>query len=159
MTISRRNFLRQGTLVSLSTIATLSAANLAFGQSFSKQKNRPEIFQVPREVEYATLNNITRQMFADAVNSTFVITHPVHGRVETYLKEVEDLRPPAFKNNPTTGHESFNLIFVSQSGIEFSQGTYDMEHEKLGRFELFIVPGVSRRYGRNYGASINRLFP
>jgi hypothetical protein len=159
MTISRRNFLRQGTLVSLSTIATLSVANLTFGQASGIKKPDPEIFQLPPEVQSAALNNMTREMFVALVNSTFVITHPVHGKVETYLKDVEDLRPPAFKNNKATGHECFNLIFVNQSGVEFTQGTYAMEHAKLGKFDLFIVPGTSQRYGRNYGAVINRLFP
>lgn len=159
MTISRRNFLKQGTLVSLSTIATLSVANLTFGQASRIKKPSPEIFQLPPEAHSAALNKITREMFVNSVNNTFIIYHPVHGKVETYLKGVEDLRPPAFKNNEKTGHECFNLVFVNQSGVEFTQGSYAIEHAKLGKFDLFIVPGTSQRYGRNYGAVINRLFP
>lgn len=160
MTISRRNFLRTTTLTSLSAVATLSFANLTFGQSFGQQKNfRPEIFEVPAEAYNSVLDRISRQMFLDFVNTTFVVYHAQKGRIEVYLKDVEDLRPQAFKNNATTGHECFNLIFVNQSGTALPQGTYTMEHPKLGTFDLFLVPGVNLRYGHNACATINRLFP
>jgi DNA-directed RNA polymerase subunit L len=160
MTTSRRNFLRQGTLLGLSTIATLSVANFTFGQSSNyRRPNGPGIFPVPEEVQYTTLDKLTRVMFANVLNSSFVIVHPVHGKVETYLKTVEDLSPPIFKMGAKHGIECFNLVFACQSDIEIHQGTYTLEHEKFGSFELFIVPGTRQRYGRDYNAIINRLFP
>jgi hypothetical protein len=160
MTISRRNFLRKTTMTSLSAVATLSLANLTLAQSFSSQKNiRPEIFEVPAEAYQAVLERISRQMFVDSINSNFVLYDQKQGKIQVYLKEVEDLRPVAFKNNPKSGHECFNLIFVNQSGTALPQGTYTVEHEKLGTFDLFLVPGVNQRYGHNLGAAVNRLFP
>jgi hypothetical protein len=147
-------------MTGLSAVATLSFANLALGQSFGSQKNyRPEIFEVPAEAYNSVLESISQKMFVDFINSTFVITHPELGKVSAYLKDVEDLRPPIFKTSPKKGLECFNLIFVNQSSVQFGQGTYQIEHEKLGTFDLFLVPGVNLRYGRNYGAVINRLYP
>jgi len=160
MSISRRNFLRKTTMTGISAVATFSFANTVFGQSFGQKKNyRPEIFEVPAEAYNTVLEQISMKMFADFVNTDFVVNHPEHGRISVYLKEVEDLRPQAFKFNSKAGIECFNLIFVSQNNVELGQGTYMMEHAKLGSFELFIVPGIARRYGRNYCATINRLFP
>jgi hypothetical protein len=160
MTISRRNFLRKTTMTGLSAVATLSLANLTFGQSFGNQKNfRPEIFEVPAEAYNTVLESISMQMFADFINSSFVVHHPELGKVDVYLKEVEDLRPQAFKNRPAKGIECFNLIFVNQSGTALPQGTYTMEHPKLGTFDLFLVPGINLRYGHNSGAVVNRLYP
>jgi hypothetical protein len=160
MTISRRNFLRTTTMTSLSAVATLSFANLSLGQSFGNQKNyRPEIFEVPAEAYNSVLDKISREMFVGLINSTFAVHHGDKGKIDVYLKEVEDLRPPAFKNNPARGIECFNLVFVNQSGTAMPQGTHTFEHEKLGTFELFLVPGVNLRYGHNSGAIINRLYP
>jgi hypothetical protein len=157
MSISRRNFLREGTLVGLSTIATLSLTNLTFGQSSGAKQSG--ITAVPPEAYETTLDKLSRQMFASVVYTTFVINHPKYGRIETYLKSVEDLSPPVFKANAKAGIECFNLVFACQSNIELAQGSYNFEHDKFGKFELFIVPGTRQRYGRDYGAVINRLFP
>jgi hypothetical protein len=147
-------------MVSLSTIATLSLANLTFGQNYNqKRPTRPGIFEVPSEAQNTVLDKLTRAMFEKEVNNTFVVSHPVHGRVEMYLKRVEDLTPQIFKRQAKEGIECFNLIFACQSNIELGQATYTMENKGLGQFELFIVQGTKQRYGRDYGAVINRLFP
>lgn len=160
MTISRRNFLKKTTMTGISAVAAFSFAESVFGQSYGSKKNpRPEIFEVPAEAYDAVLYQLTMRTFVNAVNQTFVINHPDKGKMEVYLKEVEDLRPPAFINNKTTGSECFNLVFVSQSATVLPQGTYTMWHEKLGTFEIFLVPGGAQRYGRNYGAAFNRLYP
>jgi hypothetical protein len=157
MSITRRNFLREGTLVGLSTVATLSLANLTFGQLTEAKKSG--LTAVPLEAYNTTLDKLSRDMFASVVYSTFIINHPTAGRIETYLKSVEDFTPPIFKQVAKKGVECFNLVFACQSSVEFTQGTYTIEHEKFGRFELFIVPGTRQRYGRDYGAVINRLYP
>lgn len=158
MTISRRNFLRNSSLVSLSTIATLSLADFGFAQSSGvKKPSGSGTYPVPHET--VPLDELTREMFASVVGSTFVVTHATHGRVYLYLKAVEDLAPEIFKSKSKEGIECFNLVFACQSSVELGQATVTMEHEQFGNFELFIVPGKEMRYGRDYGAVINRLFP
>src|SRR5215203_4951963 len=108
MTLSRRNFLRTTTMTGLSAVATLGFANLALGQSFGNRKNhRPEIFEVPAEAYNSVLDKINRQMFVGLINSTFLVHYGDKGSLQVYLKDVEDLRPPAFKNNPSKGIECF----------------------------------------------------
>src|SRR5689334_17787513 len=126
MSISRRNFLKTSALSSLSAVAALSFANTGFGQAYShtKKVRGPELFEVPAEAYDAVLYQFTMRTFVGLINQTFVIYHPEKGKMEMYLKEVEDLRPPAFKNNTTTRSECFNLVFVSQSEILLPQGTY-----------------------------------
>ncbi len=158
MTISRRSFLRNSSLVSLSGLATLSLANFSFGQSSGvKKPSGSGTFPVPHET--TLLDKLTREMFASVIGSTFVVTHPTHGRVDMYLKDVEDLTPEIFKSKSKYGIECFNLVFACQSSVELGQETVQMEHEKFGKFDLFIVQGKLMRYGFDYGAVINRLFP
>jgi hypothetical protein len=158
MTISRRNFLRNSSMVSLSTIATLSLADFSFGQSSGvKKPSSAGTFPVPHQT--TPLDKLTREMFAGVIGSTFVVTHPTHGRVDIYLKDVEDLSPEIFKSKAKYGIECFNLVFACQSSVELGQTTVTMDHEKFGSFDLLIVPGKAMRYGRDYSAIINRLFP
>jgi hypothetical protein len=147
-------------MTGISAVATFSFASSVFGQSYRHTKPyQPELFEVPAEAYNSVFEKLNMQTFISFTNDTFIIYHPEHGEMEVYLKEVEDLRPPAFKNNAKSGHESFNLVFVSQSDIALPQGTYMMGHGKIGMFEIFIVPGLPQRYGRNYGAAFNRLYP
>lgn len=158
MTISRRNFLRNSSMVTLSGLATLSLAELTFGQTGVKKPGSGTT-TVPSQAYGSKLDKLTREMFVGVIGSTFVITHPEHGRVDVYLKDVEDLSPEIFKSKSKSGVECFNLVFANQSNVELGQVTVTMDHEKFGSFELFIVPGKQQRYGRDYGAVINRLFP
>lgn len=161
MTISRRNFLKNGSMVGFSAVTTLGLTNLVFGQSGGAKKpvNSGSSPVKPPEDGYSTLDSLTRESFQSVKSSTFIINHPTYGRIETFLKDVEDLTPTIFKPYASKGIECFNLIFASQSSFDLPQGTYQFEHEKLGRFELLIVPGQRLRYGRDYGAIINRLYP
>ena len=34
----------------------------------------------------------------------------------------------------------FSLVFLGPEGVSFQQGTYALEHEKIGVLELFLVP-------------------
>ncbi|MEW6131196.1 MAG: hypothetical protein AB1757_29475 [Acidobacteriota bacterium] len=160
MTISRRNFIQKGSLVGISAVATFTLPSLAFGQSAgSKKPVSSGSGTVSEPSGNTTLDSLTRADFASVLPSTFIINHPTHGRIEVYLKDVEDLSPDIFKPHASKGIECFNLIFACQSTVELGQGTYQFEHEKLGTFELLIVPGKRLRYGRDYGAIINRLYP
>jgi hypothetical protein len=161
MTISRRNFLREGTLVGLSTIATLSLAKAAFGQESISLRPRSGITPLPDDIVKEPLYKLTKALFTGLVYTTFTFNHPTRGKIETYLKSVEDLTPKIFQITAKAGSgiECFNLVFACQSDIELGQGTYTIDHTKIGRFDLFIVPGTKQRYGRDYGALINRLYP
>jgi hypothetical protein len=156
MTITRRSFLRDGTLVGLSTVAALSLSKLSFAQSAGTKSGTTAI---PREVFATPLYNLSRATCVELVYTKFSFTSAKHGTVETYLKSVEDLTPAIFKTKAKSGLECFNLVFACQSDIELEQGTYTVTHAKLGTFDLFVVPGAKQRYGRDYNAVINHLFP
>jgi hypothetical protein len=52
--------------------------------------------------------------------------------------------------------EMFGIFFSIPEGKKPAQGTYGMEHEQLGRFDLFLVPVVSED-GIVYEAVFNRF--
>ena len=54
------------------------------------------------------------------------------------------------------GYENFSLLFDGPADRPLVQRTYPFEHERLGRFELFIVPVGNERGRLQYQAVFNR---
>ena len=52
--------------------------------------------------------------------------------------------------------ESFALLFEGPADQSLSQQTYRFSHERLGSFDLFIVPVSAERNARQYEAIFNR---
>jgi len=114
---------------------------------------------VPKEVRNDPLYKITRAMFAENLKTKFTFQLEDEKLTEMTLIAVNDLNPPSFKSDGTNIRETFSLVFREPSGMPLRQNTYTVEHDKLGTFRLFIVPGETTTTGKQYSAVINRLYP
>jgi hypothetical protein len=149
MSITRRKFLKAGTLLALSLGAPLS---LVFGQQGNKggDGNQFDAQDMPAD----PLAHYTRAAFASYLNSIFRL-YTGYSTIEVALTEVKDLAPdPAAA---ASGRECFSLLF--QGGTTpLRQNTYAMDHPALGKFQLFLVPGAPSDNGaQSFVAIINRL--
>lgn len=79
------------------------------------------------------LAELTSAVFAGHVRTGFRVHMAPDQVVEMTLTSVSD------KGSSTTV-ESFALYFLAPLDAPARQGTYRMAHDKLGEFELFIVP-------------------
>src|SRR2546428_5239357 len=155
MSITRRKFLRAGTLVALSAAVPLKSALLVSGQQTGKGggKGNPGdhlTSQNPSDL----LASYSKSTFSSYLNSIFRL-YTGYSTVDVMLIRVDDMEPEV-KGTPAGG-ECFSLVFVGGS-VALSQGTYRVEHPALGTFQLFLVPGGSDKYGaQSYVAIINRL--
>jgi len=86
--------------------------------------------------------------FSAQLNSTFQFHHE-GGPTELELIEVSD--------GSRGDHVNFSLLFQGPPQPPLIQRIYPVEHEKLGRFELFIVPIKREARGLQYEAIFNRL--
>jgi hypothetical protein len=147
MSISRRKFLKVGTLVALSAAIPVSV----FGQNRKDGDGNP-VDQQPIQLD--PLAHYTRSAFSSYVNSIFQI-YTGYSVVEVALAEVNDLMPAG--STPANGRECFSLLF--RGGIvALPQNTYRIDHPSLGSFKLFLVPGSPDNVGaQSYVAIINRL--
>jgi hypothetical protein len=146
MSISRRKFLRAGTLVALSAALPISV----LGQSFKDRDGNPGDQQTAQPDPLAQYD---RAAFASYLNSIFQI-YTGYSIVEVALSEVKDLQPA---QTPRDGKECFSLLFRGGS-VALGQNTYRIEHPSLGSFELFLVPGGPDKVGaQSYVAIINRV--
>lgn len=160
MNVSRRSFLRTGSKIGLAAIFTGGLTSIAFG----RQKDSSLLGSglgpvIPREALGANLYNITRARFAENLRSKFTFGLGGVKLTDLELVAVIGQTPPSFTNAGTGVRDCFLLAFRGPRDLPLRQGTYAVEHAKLGAFDLFIVPGPPGGAGREYSAVINRLHP
>src|SRR4051794_2354825 len=85
--------------------------------------------------------------FAPHVNSPFRLHHE-NLTAELELMQVSDHSTPA--------HVSFSLLFRGPHQPLLPQQIYIVDHDQLGRFDLFIVPIRRDAEGLHYEAIFNR---
>lgn len=156
MTVSRRKFLRAGTMLTLSAALPLSLTTLAIGQKRKVVPPSQERPNVPAAARKNPLYYFTRETFTPYVNSIFTINAvPLAEIVLIEVKETPLVVAKGSTRTPTG--ECFTLTFRGPSRTRFRQETYTVDHAALGKFELFITP-TDRPSGKEqlYTAVINR---
>src|SRR5256885_4815706 len=149
MLISRRTFIRAGTLAALFAGVPLATINV-LGQRIRKSPDDNPVDEAAQI--YGALSNYTKATFASYINSVFVFRAPgVRRDIEVTLMQVSDM-------TAAPGGECFSLLFRGGGGPALRQNTYTVEHPALGTFKLFLVPvGTDDNGAQGYLATINRL--
>ncbi|HKD80127.1 MAG TPA: hypothetical protein VKH81_10565 [Candidatus Angelobacter sp.] len=172
MAVSRRGFLHNGVLAAFACAASplmaLGSRRTIDGNGDANDDNNASFRKPPADSNRwqdhtAALMNMTREQFAGAVGTNFKVTlGEIAAPVWVTLLTVEDL-PTLAPVNPASfaiaGPQSstaaettgFSLNFGSSATLQ--EGSYLFEHDKLGKFALFVVPDGSQAYL----AVINRL--
>jgi hypothetical protein len=108
-----------------------------------------------------SLNEISCSDFARLLNTPFLIQSASGRPIKVSLAEVKVRREKPLKAGrrppPDAANEKFSLIFSGCKGEQLAQNTYRCEHQSLGRFDLFLVPILTRNPGKiDYQAVVNR---
>lgn len=86
------------------------------------------------------LETFKHETFSELDDKDFRI-HPESGEaLEVKLVRVDDLSRG--DESASGRRKPFSLVFSGPKDRELAQGTFNMEHGKLGSFELFLVPVV-----------------
>ena len=157
MPISRRIFLRAGTMFAIGAAANSRFGNLALGQKPRQDVPAVTGFRVPVESMADPLTFFTKSTFSAHLNSQFRLRMVDARSVVVTLIAVNDLAPSAgnVKGQVVGGRECFSLIF---SGQQLPQDTYTVEHGALGTFKLLLVPSGKQDGVPQLEAVVNRLF-
>lgn len=161
MNISRRSFLETGSKVGLAAVFSSQIYSIALGQQKPSQQLGTGIgAPIPKEIFNDPLYNITRAMFTENLRTKFTFSLGGVKLTDVTLVEVNDLNPPFVKGNGTTSRECFSVVFQGSRSLPLRQNTYTIEHPRLGKFQMLVVPGdPGRGLGLHYGADINRVYP
>jgi hypothetical protein len=142
--ISRRVFLKGvGTAVAGSALLAIGHDMLTAG---------------PPLVPLAAAPALGRSTFARHLGDTFHIALGVSSVLALQLFKVRDLR--AASKSATAGmdgEQRFSMLFRGPVDRPLGQETYQFEHDRIGRFTLFIVPMRPEQDARYYEAIFNRL--
>ena len=149
MLISRRTFMRAGTLAALFAGVPLATVNV-LGQRIRRSPDDNPVDEAA-QINNA-LSNYTKATFVSYINSVFLFRAVgVRRDIEVTLMQVSDM-------TAAPGGECFSLLFRGGGGPALRQNTYTVEHPALGTFKLFLVPvGTDDNGAQGYLATINRL--
>ena len=119
----------------------------------------PVAFGSPLRGREAPLESIGPADFARQLNSAFVV-RPAQGvPIELALVEFRPL-PNSKRTSPNAEdaqNEKFALLFRGTPASPLAQNSYPFEHQRLGRFVMFIVPiGCMDQSHCYYEAIFNR---
>lgn len=103
--------------------------------------NQPEAIAPP----------LTLALFEPEVGSTFTISF-TDGRFDLELREATALK---YHDPQVHARHPFVLLFVCPDDRVLEQRTYAIDHERLGRLEIFIVPVAADADGVHYEAVFN----
>ena len=89
-----------------------------------------------------------RDAFAPLVDTTFRLITSTGDHLMR-LVSLEDGRP-------SDSYEQFSLFFLAPPAAPIEQGVYGIEHEAIGRLDLFLVPVAGGEAGIEYQAVCSR---
>ena len=92
-----------------------------------------------------TLANLTAGDFSPHVDSAFLIRSESQLPKRVILHQVLEYTTKRDEMRPRNLRAAFSVFFRGASGDKLEQGTYRMDHDELGTFELFLVPIGSGR--------------
>ncbi|MCM3905169.1 MAG: hypothetical protein ND866_26030 [Pyrinomonadaceae bacterium] len=140
MSVSRRKFIKSGTLTALSASLVFKAAESAFGQK-SKPDRPISKFEVPYEARQNPIIYYDRVTFEPYVGGTF-IGRDARGRtIELRLLRVTEYKPNPSTRITTGGTrdtDSFSLTFNASRSLPPFTSIHAIEHPVLGKFDLFL---------------------
>lgn len=96
------------------------------------------------------LDHLTAATLTEQLNTKFRLQTPSSDVLELELINVEDI-----ESSPR--QERFSILFRGPLEPAVWQGTYKMEHDQLGAFDLFIVVLGREEDGMRYEAVFNRM--
>lgn len=101
------------------------------------------------------LDEVTADVFAEHLGSTFHIHHESGLPLVVSLIEATPLALLAGTESTPTKREPCSIIFRGPLDPVLPQQIYRIEHESLGRMDLFLVPLGPDKEGMRYEAVFN----
>ena len=103
-----------------------------------------------------SLDELSFSTFKELLNGRFRVEVAPATVAELELIEAEFIGEAAKDKATVPKHESFSLVFSGHANHRLTQRTYRFSHERIGAFELFIVPIAAEKGMIRYQAVFNR---
>ena len=93
---------------------------------------------------------LTHDTFAKLLHAKFSVAVDLSEQLELQLDEVSELRL-------SDRQEQFSLVFRGPNETFLGQGLRRLNHERMGEFDLFLVPISQDAHGYRYESVFNRI--
>ena len=103
--------------------------------------------------------SLVRSTFEQYLGQVFRVRTDKAGTLSMKLIGIRDLPAPAPQDERSAidREQSFSLMFRGPGSSRLEQDTYRFEHDRMGRFSLFIVPMSPTQSAQGYQAVFNRM--
>ncbi len=158
MSISRRIFLRSGTMSAVAAGVSLGAGKLALGQN--ARRSSATVIPTAGSINFAagdTLFSYGRAAFEPCIGSVFTVRGSGGKTVNLTLISISGYKPGRRAELVTSRvrkTDSFSLVFKAERQV-LTTGTPSLSHPVLGTFDLFLTAG--KKNGIFYEAVINHI--
>ena len=158
MAISRRFFLKSGTLTAIAAGVVSRPNLLAFGQRRTQSTNIG--YQIPIKAQQQPTFMFTRATFDPYVGGIFQAPDARGKMVSLTLLSATSNKPSATTKISTgTKREtdSFSLMFQAARTLPEFTSIHTVSHPALGKFDLFLTPHPQAGGGMLYEAVFNHI--
>ncbi|HEV7743372.1 MAG TPA: hypothetical protein VGO56_00110 [Pyrinomonadaceae bacterium] len=157
MSISRRSFVKSGTLAAIVAGVALRPNLLAFGQ---RTQSTSLGFQIPLKAQQEPTYMFTRATFDPYVGGIFQAPDALGKLISLTLLSATTNKPSA-KTKLSTGKaietDSFSLMFKASRGLPEFTSIHTVSHPALGKFDLFLTPHPQKDGVMYYEAVFNHI--
>jgi hypothetical protein len=98
------------------------------------------------------IETLTREALSECLNTVFRVADETSGGFDLELTQVSERRA-------AQRQEGFSILFRGPADRFAPQRIYKLKHERLGEFDLFLVPVGKDGEAIMYEAVFNRLIP
>ena len=106
-------------------------------------------------VKWVLMNDkLSQETFSELLNTTFQVKLDTPGPVDLELSEVKNHRGADREQDSTV---QFSVFFTGPTNLFLPQGIYTLAHERMGAFDIFLVPVGRDENTFHYEAVFNYL--
>jgi hypothetical protein len=158
MAISRRFFLKSGTLTAIAAGVAFNPNHLVFAQRRTQSTNLG--YQVPITAQQEPTYMFTRATFDPYVGSIFQAPNARGQMVSLTLLSATSNKPSATTKISTSKAretDSFSLMFKAAGPLPEFTSIHKISHPSLGKFDLFLTPHSTEGKELFYEAVFNHI--
>ncbi len=148
----RRAFLEKLSILGgVGLTAAIFPTEVGFLTTILNNKNSVRPFYMARGGR-VMLDKLTHGVFSEFVGNPFRVQVESGKSVHMELIEAKNLAKGGHTVGGTLEREPFSIVFRAPADVHVEQRIYAMQHEKMGNFDIFLVPIGPDDKGMRYEA-------
>ncbi len=99
--------------------------------------------------------SLTEKEFSQHLNTKFRVNPDTSDIGQQVELELDEVKRYSGKADEQSGMERFSVFFSGPREVQLPQRLYRLQHDRMGEFEIFLVPIAQNDQGFRYEAVFN----